>query len=128
MISQLVRFGVVGLTAMAVHFLVVRGLVPRGMTPLTANVLGFFAAFQVSYWGHSLFTFRGHGNSSAESMARFILLATASFLLNEGFYAVLLRHSDLPYDHALVVVLLVVSALTFILSRNWAFQARCEAS
>ncbi|MDA0765646.1 MAG: GtrA family protein [Verrucomicrobia bacterium] len=128
MTSQLFRFGLVGLAAMATHFLIVRALVPTGFTPLVANVLGFIGAFQISYWGHSLFTFRGHGNSRADSMARFLFLATLSFLLNEGLYACLLRYTNIPYDQALVIVLLAVSALTLILSRTWAFRAPPEPS
>lgn len=57
MIAELMRFGVVGVAAMATHWCVVALLVPLGMQPLLANVIGFCIAFNVSFLGHHHWTF-----------------------------------------------------------------------
>lgn len=119
MIAQLTRFGIVGGAAMAVHWLVVTLLVPAGLAPLGANAIGFGVAFNVSYLGHRNWTFAGaHAHRTA--FWRFLAVALTSFALNEVLYALLLRW--LEYRLALALVLVAVAALTFALSRLWAFR------
>lgn len=118
-LGQLARFGVVGVAAMCVHWLVVRMLVPAGIAPLLANVIGFGVAFNVSYFGHRNWTFASvsaHGTT----FWRFLAVALTSFALNEALYAVLLQFMD--YSLALAIVLVAVSVLTFVLSKLWAFR------
>lgn len=121
MILQLARFGVVGIAAMAVHWLVVMALVPLGLRPLIANVVAFAIAFNVSYWGHRNWTFDSDA-SHRTTFWRFFAVACASFVLNECLYYVLLTYSHLGYQLALALVLVTVAALTFVLSRQWAFR------
>lgn len=121
MIRQLLRFGSVGVAAMLVHWLVVAALVPLGAAPLLANVFGFAVAFNVSYWGHRRWTFAtssGHGTT----LRRFAAVALGSFVLNEVLYYLLLTHTRMDYQTALALVLIAVAALTFALSRYWAFR------
>ncbi|MET0377456.1 MAG: GtrA family protein [Spongiibacteraceae bacterium] len=119
MIAQLARFGVVGVAAMCVHWLVVRLLVPAGMAPLLANVVGFGVAFNISYFGHRNWTFASDSAHRA-TFWRFLTVALTSFALNEALYSVLLQFMD--YSLALAIVLVAVSVLTFILSKLWAFR------
>ncbi len=122
MILQLARFGAVGIAAMAVHWLVVKLLVPLGLQPLIANVIGFAVAFNISYWGHRNWTFASEA-SHQTTLTRFFAVAVGSFLINEFAYSLLLRFTHLNYDVALAIVLVGVAALTFVLSRYWAFRA-----
>lgn len=121
MILQLVRFGAVGIAAMGVHWLVVALLVPLGPAPLLANVIGFAIAFSVSYTGHRNWTFAS-AEPHATTLRRFLAVALASFALNELIYLLLLRYTALDYRAALAIVLVAVAALTFVLSRYWAFR------
>ncbi len=121
MIAQLARFGVVGIAAMAVHWVVVAVIVPMGIQPLLANIIGFATAFNVSYFGHRNWTFTS-STGHATTLTRFLGVAIASFALNELMYSVLLRHTALDYRVALLLVLVAVAALTFVLSRYWAFR------
>lgn len=120
-ITQLARFGVVGVSAMAVHWLVVRLLVPAGLAPLLANVLGFAISFNVSYFGHRSWTFDTDADHRS-TFWRFLSVALTSFALNESMYFLLLRFTALNYQVALGIVLLAVAALTFVLSKTWAFR------
>lgn len=119
---QLIKFGIVGVAAMAVHFIVVIVLVSFKCHPLVANLGGFLVAFQVSYAGHSLWTFELTGKNNKKQKLRFFTVAVLGFLINELSYLFLLRFLNLDYRLALILVLILVSALTFILSRFWAFR------
>jgi len=118
---QLARFGIVGVSAMAVHWLVVLLLVPAGLVPLLANVLGFAISFNVSYFGHRSWTFATDADHSS-TFWRFLSVALTSFALNEAMYFLLLRFTGLNYQVALGIVLVAVAALTFVLSKTWAFR------
>lgn len=119
MIRQLARFGAVGIAAMAVHWVAVTLLVPLGVEPLFANIIAFAIAFNVSYVGHRNWTFADK-TPHAATFRRFLGVALLSFALNEVLYYLLLRQG-VEYRIALFVVLVAVAALTFVLSRYWAF-------
>ena len=120
--AQVMRFGVVGVSAMCVHMLVVTLLVPAGLHPLLANIIAFLVAFQVSYFGHARWTFSVADPNSRKHKLRFFIVAILSFLTNEMLYALLLTIFHLHYLVALFIVLAVVALLTFVLSRLWAFR------
>lgn len=121
MLTQLIRFSGVGIGALLVHWLVVIALVPLGMAPLLANVVGFMVAFNVSYFGHRHLTFEAIGLQHSQTLPRFAGVALLSFAVNETLYALLLGFTSLGYDLALLLVLATVAALTYLLSRFWAF-------
>ena len=125
--KQLFWFGVVGVTAMLVHLgCVAFILVPAGLDPLAANVLAFLIAFQVSHSGHRRLTFAASSLTApaSQSRLRFFAVAMGSFAINELMYWALLRFTNLDYRLALAIVLILVSAMTFFLARNWAFSER----
>lgn len=121
---QIVAFGAVGATAFLVHFGVVAATVPLGVAPLIANVLGFLAAFAVSFVGHGRWSFPAEGRPVAPALKRFAVVAVGGFVLNETAYAALLRATSLDYRVALVLVLVGVAALTWLAGRYWAFAHR----
>lgn len=121
MLAQISRFIGVGVSALMVHWLVVRLLVPLGIPPLIANVFGFAVAFNVSYFGHRKLTFKAEELSHSRTLPRFASVAMGSFAVNESLYALLLTFTTLRYDLALFIVLGVVAVLTYVFSRFWAF-------
>ena len=114
---------VVGLCAMAVHFLLTVVFVSLDVPPLVANGLTFLGAFQISFWGHSSWSFVDICGPRGKSMLRFFAVAIGSFALNEVLFAALLHWTDLPYQLALAMVLGFVAGITFLLSKFWAFKA-----
>ncbi|AOZ51859.1 GtrA family protein [Chromobacterium vaccinii] len=122
--KQLFWFGVVGVSAMLLHFaLVTLVLVPLGVPPLVANALGFLGAFQLSYWGHRRFTFAAGHVPHRQALPRFFGVSCLSFCVNEAMYFALLRLTPLDYRVSLAVVLFAVAALTFLLGKLWAFAS-----
>jgi putative flippase GtrA len=119
---QIIKFGIVGITAMAVHLLIVIILVGFLCPPLLANIAGFLIAFQISYAGHLLWTFELTEKNNRKHQIRFFTVAILGFLINEFSYFFLLRFLNLDYRIALIMVLFLVSVFTFMLSRFWAFR------
>src|SRR5712692_8394513 len=94
-----------------------------GMAPLLANVGGFATAFWCSYFGHRHWTFADRRTTNAaRSFFRFLATALLGFLLNQLLFYLLLTHVNLPYFISLAIVVVVVAALTYVLSRLWAFR------
>ncbi|OGT60108.1 MAG: hypothetical protein A3E85_03370 [Gammaproteobacteria bacterium RIFCSPHIGHO2_12_FULL_45_12] len=119
---QLCRFGVVGLIASGVHFMLVVALVQQfQLEPLAANVFAFFVSFQVSYWGHRSWTFSESEASHAVTLRRLLTVQLCNFSANETlFYVFLTLH--LPYRLALLFVLTILPIFTFASSKLWVFR------
>lgn len=121
--QQILKFGVIGTFAAAVHLGVVALLVTFSMHPLLANIFGFMIAFNVSYLGHRFWTFDNKSRlSHAASATRFWGIAVSSFAINESLFFLFLSYTPLPYLVSLFLVLLMVTPITFLLSRSWAFN------
>jgi putative flippase GtrA len=119
---RVARFVAVGTLAACVHLSMVAILFHAGLHPLIANVFAFATAFGVSYSGHRFVTFPGGRLSHLASLHRFWWVALTSFILNEGLYALLLGSGWLNYLFSLILVLLIVTPITFVFSRFWAFR------
>lgn len=123
MTRQLFWFVIVGIAAAATHLGVVAVLVEGpGLAPQHANVLAWAVAFGVSFGGHFRLTFSGSGAALGPAARRFALVSFGGFLLNQSAYTLLLRWSPWNYELLLALVLVGVAALTFVLSRWWAFR------
>lgn len=123
MTRQLLKFGVVGASAAAVHMLVVILLVQNSsLHPLLANVGAFLTAFIVSYVGHRQWTFEAQDIAHTSTGPKFFLVAVMGFASNEVLFYLFLRFFDWPYYISLFVVLLLVAVFTFVLSKLWAFK------
>jgi putative flippase GtrA len=121
-IGQLARFGSVGVIALLVHWLTVITIVPMGIAPLVANVIAFLIAFQISYFGHRRWTFDARHIPHCTALPRFFLIASLGFALNEFLYFILLKYTSIGYRMSLPIILCIVPATTYTLSRTWGFR------
>lgn len=120
---QLIRFGIVGSCAALVNMLMVIWQVESFKTnPLIANIFAFLVAFNISYVGHRYWSFAKTSLRHKESIVRFLVVATMSFILNEGLFFIFLNLLHLQYIFALLLVLIIVPLFTFISSKFWAFS------
>ncbi|OIR17720.1 GtrA-like protein [mine drainage metagenome] len=120
---ELVVFVGVGASAALVHLLIVWLLVNLDvLSPLQANIAGFLGAVNVSYFGHSQFTFNLAKRPCIKSFAKFFSIAVLSFVINQTAYYYGLKWFGYQfYLPILTVVLVVVAVFTFIFSKFWAF-------
>ncbi len=120
---QVCRFGIVGLTAACIHFMTVILLVQNFMLPpLSANIFGFMFSFQISYWGHRLWTFSTTEVLHRVTFSRLLFLQIMNFCANELLFYIFLT-LNLPYPLALIIVLAVLPIFTFFSSKVWIFKA-----
>jgi putative flippase GtrA len=122
---RLMRFGLIGAAAAAIHYWTVIALVElAGVAPLRANIGAFAVAFWCSYFGHRHWTFADHGRGNPVAVFfRFLATALLGFLLNQWLFYLLLTYLRLPYFISLAIVMVIVAASTYLLSRLWAFRS-----
>ena len=115
-----VRFALVGLAATFTHvglaWLILR-MEPLA-NPYAVNCLAYAVGFFVSYFGHRYLTFGTTG-----SIARFLLVATSGFALNNLLVAALLAASASSFL-AILVATAIVPVLTYVASSLWVFRRR----
>lgn len=122
MIKQLFRFGLVGILAAAVHMGIVVLIVQTWLIePLIANVFAFAFSFQVSYWGHRLWTFEGTTALHRDAFPKLVFIQAINFAANETLFYTFLS-MDLPYPIALFITLAILPVFTFFSSKLWVFR------
>ncbi len=118
------RFLVVGGFAAAVHYAV--SVIAHGSfeaTPWVANLIGFGAAFPLSYAGHRNWSFAGTRVAHFHAAPRFFAVSLGAFATNQVLLEFGLRWVGGPFWIVLAVVLVAVAAGTYVLARSWAFSA-----
>ena len=116
------QFILVGGTAASIHLGVVVCLVELySISPLQANLLGFFVSFCFSFLGQRFLTFRDSNKILRASIPRYFIVASSAFALNETLFAITLHYLMIPYYLALGVVVLLVAVATYFASKYWAF-------
>lgn len=123
--AESAAFIAVGSVAAGVHFLAV-WLVVRlaGIAPQRANMVAFLAAFAVSYAGHYRLTFHAGRGPMRGSIGRWLAVSVGGFLLNQSLYVLALRR--VPHVHYLLLLVIVtglVTLVTYLLGKYWAFAA-----
>ena len=118
---QLPRFVFVGAAAALVHWSTATLLMFVSVAPLVANVGGFLIAFCVSYTGQRYLTFKAADIPHRRALPRYFLVSASSFAANEALFYLLLTYTPIPPQIALAIVLVLVAAGTFVMSRRWAF-------
>ncbi|MFN3314024.1 MAG: GtrA family protein [Hyphomonas sp.] len=123
-VRQLATFGLVGITATAVHYGAALAL--SQLMPLAwANPLGFVAAFGVSYLGHLKLTFRVAASESrhATRLSRFLAVALLGLLAGQTMLLTLSKTGRLEDWQTLLVSVAIIPVVTFIISRVWVFRS-----
>jgi putative flippase GtrA len=118
---ELATFAAVGTTAAAINLAVVAALVPLGLAPLVANVLGFVLSFVWGFFGHSRWTFPAEGRDVRVALRRFAVLSLLGFALNEAAYAGALEWTSLDYRLSLFLVIVTLATAKLLASKHWAF-------
>ena len=119
---SLIRFGMSGGLATLTHIAVFVALVEWfQMRPLFAAVPAFLAAVSVSYSLNYRWTFKAQGPHQV-LLPRYVLVTLTGFLLNLLITYLFVDVMQLWYGYALMAIILIIPAATFLLSRFWVFQ------
>jgi putative flippase GtrA len=123
LLKQLLKFIIVGSFAALVHMLALYAIVTElTITPLIANIMAFFVAFNISFFGHHYWTFSGMRAPPRFSVGRFFIVSLSMMGLNECLFYIFYQVFQIYYLVAIFLVLIIIPPLTFVLSRQWAFR------
>jgi putative flippase GtrA len=118
----MIAFGFVGGFVTLSHIVV--GLFSHhilGMTAFTANLVAYCAGFLLGYFGHRQLSFRSKAEIR-KSMPKFFVISFSNLLVNQIIVYLFVNVAKYEYWVSLVVMVLTVPALTYLLSRLWAFS------
>lgn len=122
-IAEVVRFCTVGLTATAVHFLILTLTVEQlAIPPSPANGLAFICALLVTYLGQSLWVFSERSRHSAAQILRFSVSLGVGMITNVGVMALSVHGLNLSYQTGFTIGLILVPVLSFPINRFWVFK------
>ena len=118
---RLARFSVVGAFATVVHVGVAMIVVAAaGANPTVGAMIGFVAAFMVSYFGHFRFTFAASGRYR-DYLLKFAVSSLASFLLSTAAVWVATAVLGIDYKPALIALGIIVPVCNYLMNRFWVF-------
>ncbi len=122
------RFGLVGIFATVVHITVIWLLLKQaGTTLILANTLAFLTAFDISFLGNYVWTFRSPGNPR-RAMFRFFLIAVSAFAANTLILVFLMQGEWFSPIFAAIFSASVVPVISFAASRLWGFKDHKETN
>lgn len=117
-------FTVIGIVAAAVHYVIAVGLEwSQWVLASEANIIGFLAAFPVSYFGHKIFSFSHQNAEHKQAFPRFFAVALTGFIANQTLVISALKFTPLPFWLVLGVVMVIIAVSTYLLSHHWAFKS-----
>lgn len=124
------RFLSVGLAATAIHAFLYALLIHfLGTYPQLANLAGYLCAVSFSYILQMKWTFSDRSSDvNLKSLSKFLSASLSGFLLNAAFVFIvddLLKVNSL---FALLGIIFITPALTFILLNFWVFPAQAKKS
>jgi putative flippase GtrA len=118
---RLARFSAIGGLATVVHIGVAMVAVAAvGANPTAGSMIGFVAAFLVSYVGHFRFTFAAPGRYR-DYLLKFVVSSLASFFLSTGAVWVATAILGIDYKPALIVLAIIVPLCNYLVNRFWVF-------
>jgi putative flippase GtrA len=119
-LSQIFRFGLVGLIATSAHMgVALLSNLGFGVAAQPSNFVAFCAAFLVSFIGHHNFSFRSRKNH-IQTLPRFGV-AAASGYLSSAVALGIFQAMGMPSGVSLLLSAGVVPAVSFLLNRSWVF-------
>lgn len=120
LLGQLMRFGLVGGLATVTHLGVAWWLLYAwpALSPFLVNFGAFVIAFQVSFLGHSRFTFRQKG-----SAVRFLVVTLSGFAINNTLLWLFLMAGVKSGFVAICLSVVLVPLFVFAGARLWVFKA-----
>lgn len=119
-IRELFLFALVGLAATLLHYGIAI-FFSKYFHLLISNLMAYLSALSLSYFGHSLLTFRVKLNK--KSSYRFFITSLTSFLLSEIMIVILSPH--IPDKKILMIpVIGIIPIYTFLMSKFWVFKAQ----
>lgn len=127
-LKQIMRFGTVGVFSTVIHLVTFSALIEfLDLSGLLANFVAFSLAFMIAFIGHFHWTFSGHNDDEKAgdwrpALLRFALVALFGLLLNSTIAFLVVDYAQWSYVVAGGLMATVTPAITFWVSKVWAFK------
>ncbi len=120
-VREILRFGVVGIAATVVHYLVLSaGVEHAGADPVIMTAIAFLCAVGVTYAGQSIWVFRVRSHD-ATRMVRFGISVFGGLAGNVAIMGTTVNLLRLDYNIGFIAGLIMVPAATYLLNKKWVF-------
>jgi putative flippase GtrA len=125
---EVVKFGVVGGSGVAVNFLIFNSLL-HGLkwAPMTATVLASVVAMATNYLGFRFFAYRDRASRTRQQLVLFIVFSGLGVIMESALFYVgyhsLGMHGPLGSNLAKALSIVLASAFRFLVYRTWVFQS-----
>ena len=119
LISQLIKYGIIGVLNTVITFLVIAALTALDINPYLSNAIGFGTGLLNSYFLNSRVTFQH--KSSGESLTRFVKAFSIAYILNLVILYFLVQYAITQIIIAQFIAMLSYNIVFFILMKTWVF-------
>ncbi len=125
MLSQLIKFSLVGLVNTAIHFAVFMWLYQYlNVYHLIASTAGFILAVMNSYLLNKMWTFKVSGTLVRHEFSRFFLVSLIALLVNLVSMALLVEVLTVYPPLAQLMTIVLTLLVNFSGNKFWAFRVR----
>ena len=121
-LREIFIYGLVGLSALGVQSLIYLLLAGNGAAPLLATLVGNSCGMLVSYFGHTIFTFKKTHKFSRKEFIKFIITNVTGLALNSLFTILLVNIMHTHYSTVLYPQAFITPLVTFLISKFWVFK------
>lgn len=122
-VGQIIRFGLVGLLANGLGFLLYLALTHLGLSPKTTVVILYPLGALLGYFGNKQLTFRHRGEWWSSGW-RYILVHSLGMLINLVFLGFFVEVAGFPHHWVQLAAIPVVALYVFVAMRWFVFPAR----
>lgn len=124
-ILQLVRFGIVGISATITYFCTGMALsYLTALHPLVVHVLAFLISLAVSYLGHAHFTF---GVAGTRYVIRYAIITGVLFAASSLLTVIQTQIFSLSSSLNVTIITFIYPIFSFLLHRFWTFKHPAES-
>jgi putative flippase GtrA len=89
--------------------------------PSVSMIIGNFLGMFVSYFGHTIFTFRKSHKFSRSEFTKFIVTSAIGFIINVGSVRFIIKVLELEPYYAIIPTVFT-PLITFLINKFWAFK------
>lgn len=125
-IARIVRFGSVGLMSAALYYGIFL-LINMWTGPMAASVIAYVLSASLNYYFQSTFSFRQSAVNRGNAV-RFVIMHVFCAALNTSLLWLLTEILDFPLLRTQAAIVVLISALSYIISRFWVFAPRQQLS
>ena len=122
--AQILRYGIAGGAAVAVHLAVLVGLVELfGLPKTISSLIGFCSAIPLNYWLQHSYVFsctQDHGRF----FTRYLIATLATATANTALFGALVALDVMPYVMVQILVTVFIFVVNFFWNRVYTFKSR----